>query len=137
MDECIFCKIIEGKIPSKTLYENEKVIVILDINPANEGHALVITKKHYKNILDVPGEDFIDIMETCKKIANAQMKGLEAGGFNIGINTGEIAGQEVEHFHIHIIPRFEEDGLETWARQGKYNEGKHDEVFGKIKQSLD
>ena len=76
-------------------------------------------------------------MQAGIKVAKAQMKGLEAGGFNIGINTNKVAGQVVEHFHMHIIPRFEGDGLEEWERRGKYNEGKMEEVFNKIKQFLD
>lgn len=131
MDECIFCKIIKGKIPSSKIYENENFFAFLDIAPVNKGHTLIIPKKHYKNILDMPEEKLNGYMETVKKVAKAVMKGVNADGINISMNNEKAAGQVVMHAHIHVIPRFENDGLKLWP-QGKYQEGESEKTREKI-----
>ena len=100
--ECIFCKIAKGEIPSFKIFENDKVIAILDIRPANKGHILVIPKNHYENIFDIKEEDFIEVMKVARKIARVFS---EYDGLNLLQNNKEQAGQIVKHFHLHIIPR--------------------------------
>lgn len=108
--DCIFCKIAAGEIPSKTIYEDERFRVILDISPASKGHALIIPKEHYANIYELPEEIAASAMVLAKKLA-AHMTGiLQCDGFNIIQNNGEPAGQTVFHFHMHLIPRYKGDG---------------------------
>ena len=109
-DNCIFCKIAAGEIPSKTLYEDEKFRVILDLGPATRGHALVIPKEHYAHLYEIPEETAGEAMKVAKKMAAVMTEKLKADGFNIVQNNGEVSGQSVFHFHIHLIPRYENDG---------------------------
>jgi len=108
MENCIFCKIIKGEIPSYKVFENDKVIVILDINPANKGHLLVIPKSHSETIFDINEEDFIEVMKVVKKLSRIFE---DYDGLNILQNNKEQAGQVVKHYHVHLIPR--EKGDET------------------------
>ena len=109
-DNCIFCRIANGEIPSRTVYEDEEFRVILDLGPATRGHALVLPKEHYADLFEIPEELAAKAMVVGKKTA-AQMKAaLCADGFNLVQNTGACAGQTVSHFHLHLIPRYESDG---------------------------
>ena len=108
---CIFCKIAAGEISSKTIYEDETFRVILDINPATRGHALIIPKEHYANIYELPEDTAAAAMVLAKKLASHIAEALTCDGFNIIQNNGEIAGQTVFHFHLHLIPRYENDGI--------------------------
>lgn len=107
---CIFCKIAAGEIPSKTIYEDGTFRVILDISPATKGHALIIPKGHYANIYELPEEQAAAAMVLAKKLASHMAEVLKCDGFNIIQNNGETAGQTVFHFHMHLIPRYEDDG---------------------------
>ena len=109
-DNCIFCKIAAGEIPSKTIYEDEKFRVILDINPATKGHALIIVKEHYENIYELPEDTAAAAMVLAKRLAKHMTEILKCDGFNIIQNNGKTAGQTVFHFHVHLIPRYEGDG---------------------------
>ena len=131
MQDCIFCKIIKGDIPSNKIYENDKVLAFLDIGPVNKGHTLVIPKKHCTNILDIETEDLDAVSEVVRKIAPAIKQAVDADGLTITSSNGEAAGQVVMHSHIHIIPRFEDDGLKLWP-QGKYEEGEAEKTKDKI-----
>ena len=109
--DCIFCKIVSGEIPSKKVYEDENFMGILDVNPIAEGHTLIIPKKHFTNILEMPsslGNEFIDAV---KRAAVKIMGKCRAEGFNLGINTNESAGQIVFHLHAHVVPRKKGDGI--------------------------
>jgi len=108
-DNCIFCKIANGDIPSKTLYEDEKCRVILDVGPATEGHALILTKNHYMNLFELPEEDALHVMSVAKRMSLVMKEKLNCEGLNIVQNNGEAAGQTVFHFHMHLIPRFKTD----------------------------
>lgn len=111
MDEqCIFCKIANGAIPTNTVYENEEFRVILDSGPATKGHALILPKEHYANLFELPEETAARAIKLAGKVAERQMKVLQADGLNLVQNNGAAAGQTVEHFHIHLIPRYENDG---------------------------
>ncbi len=105
-DNCIFCKIIAGEIPSTTIYEDEDFQVILDINPASKGHALILPKGHYANIYQLPEDLAAKAMKLAKKLAEHMTDKLQCDGFNLVQNNGEVAGQTVFHFHLHLIPRY-------------------------------
>ena len=108
-DNCIFCKIANGEIPSKTIYEDEDFRAILDLGPATKGHALILPKEHFKDLFELPEEAASKVIVLAKRLA-AQMKDkLDCDGFNIMQNNGEVAGQTIFHFHMHLIPRYKED----------------------------
>ena len=131
MDECLFCKIISGKIPCSKVYEDEKVIGFLDIFPVNKGHTLVLPKRHSDDMLNNSDEDLAACMKAIKKIAKGLMHSTGADGINIINNTRKAAGQVVFHTHFHLIPRFSDDGLMHWP-QGKYAAGEQDAMHKKI-----
>ncbi|MEI6288077.1 MAG: HIT family protein [bacterium] len=135
MPDCIFCKIIAGELPSAKVYEDEDVIVFLDIAPVNPGHTLVVPKKHYADFLELPDDLVIKLILTIKKMAPAVMKGLNVTGFNLGLNNGGVAGQIVDHCHFHIMPRLANDGRQLWYGQ-KYEMGEMEETAQKIRKSL-
>lgn len=108
---CVFCLINEGKIPSKKIYEDDKVIAILDISQATLGHTLVIPKDHYEDIFSIPTELYLHLCEVTKMLAEKLTAALNTKACNILNNNGELAGQTVKHFHIHIIPRYPNDDL--------------------------
>ena len=115
-DNCIFCKIANGEIPSKTLHEDEEFRVILDLGPATKGHALILPKNHYKNVYELPDDAAASVMKLAKKMAVTMTEKLSCDGFNLVQNNGEAAGQTVFHFHMHLIPRYENDGQQIgWA----------------------
>ena len=122
-DNCIFCKIANGDISSKTLYEDEQFRVILDLGPATKGHALILPKNHYANIYELPEAVAGDVMKLAKKMATTMTDKLGADGFNLVQNNGEIAGQTVFHYHLHLIPRYKEDGQKIgWNPQSPTQE---------------
>ena len=108
--DCIFCKIANGYIPSKTVYEDEEFKVILDVGPATRGHALILPKNHYANLYELPDETAVKVMLLAKKMAVLMTEKLGCDGFNLVQNNGKAAGQTVFHFHLHLIPRYKEDG---------------------------
>ena len=117
-DKCIFCKIANGEIPSKTIYEDEKFRVILDLGPATKGHALILPKDHYADLFALPEETARDVMALAKKLAAQMKEKLGADGFNLVQNNAPCAGQTVFHFHLHLIPRYEDDGQKIgWVPQ--------------------
>lgn len=109
-DNCIFCKIANGDIPSKALYEDDEFKVILDLGPATKGHALILPKNHYRNLYELPDETASKVMLLAKKMAVKVTQKLDCDGFNLVQNNEEAAGQTVFHFHMHLIPRYEGDG---------------------------
>lgn len=115
---CIFCKIANGEIPSKTLYEDDSFRVILDLGPATKGHALIIPKEHYANLYELPEETAGEVMKLAKKMVVKMTERLGCEGFNLVQNNGELAGQTVFHFHMHMIPRYQADGQKIgWKPQ--------------------
>jgi len=111
---CIFCKIIRGELPALKVYENDTLIAFLDIQPVNKGHTLIIPKKHYRNLYNLPDEILGKIGILMRDLAIAIKKAVGAEGINIEMNNESLAGQLVDHAHIHIIPRFLNDGLRHW-----------------------
>lgn len=128
---CIFCKIVAGEIPSYKVYEDEKVIAFLDINPVSRGHTLVLPKKHFENLENISEDELCKVIKAVKKIGQAIKDGLGVKGYNVTLNNGSVAGQIIEHIHFHIIPRQEGDGLHLWP-QKKYKEGEAEEILRKI-----
>jgi len=136
MEDCIFCKIVNGEIPCQKVYENDKILAFLDISPIHKGHTLVIPKEHHENILDIPDETLAELAKTAKKVSKAVKKATNADGFNVTQNNGAAAGQAVFHFHLHIIPRFKDDGLKTWPHK-QIPEEEMKQVHEDIKKSLE
>ena len=135
MEDCLFCKIVKGELPSSKIYEDKETLAFLDLFPVNKGHSLVISKEHYENIFDVPEESLSKISSVVKKVAGAVKKGVNADGISIAQSNGKPAGQVIFHIHFHIIPRFKEDGLKLWP-QGKYNENEMEEYTDNIMKFL-
>lgn len=107
--DCIFCKIINGEIPSTKIYEDDDVVAFLDISQTTAGHALVVPKNHYDNFLSTPQEIMHKVMDVAQRIGQADMLALGAKGVNILTNVNKEAGQSVYHFHVHVIPRYISD----------------------------
>jgi histidine triad (HIT) family protein len=110
-DNCIFCKIISKEIPSKIVHEDEDVLAILDINPASNGHVLILPKKHYIIMPQIPKREIEHIFIAAKKMSLSLLKGLAVQGTTTFVANGSVAGQKSPHFMVHIIPRIENDGL--------------------------
>jgi len=117
---CIFCKIIGGEIPSNTIYEDDDFKVILDVNPATKGHALILPKEHYANMYEMESELLGKAMKLAQKVITHETNVLGCDGYNVLQNNGEIAGQTVFHFHIHLVPRYKDGNNEnvlTWGHE--------------------
>lgn len=136
MSDCIFCKIVAGKIPAELVYENEHTFAFLDINPNSFGHTLVLPKQHHENIFDMPPAVVCEVYTTVQKIARALEK-TGAEGVNIIANNNIAAGQIVFHAHVHVIPRKTDDGFTHWP-QKKYENTEHiQETAKKIRHALE
>ncbi len=123
-DDCIFCKIANGDVPSKTLFEDERFRVILDLAPATRGHALILPKEHAADLFELPEEIASGALVVAKKVAAKMSEKLHCDGLNLVQNNGEAAGQTVAHFHIHMIPRYRDDGQQiNWIPGGSTEEG--------------
>lgn len=108
---CIFCKIIDGVIPSTTIFENTEFKVIMDLYPATKGHTLIIPKEHFDDIFEIDSETAGRLFSLATHIARALKTELNCDGLNVLQNNGTIAGQSIPHFHLHLIPRYQSDGL--------------------------
>ncbi len=133
-DDCIFCKLANGDIPTNTLYENEKFRVILDASPAVKGHALVLPKDHFANIYEIDEQTAGEAAAVAKKMAKKISDTLHCDGLNILQNNGEAAGQTVFHYHIHLIPRYQgdEEKIQITWKQNSFS----DEEMQEIKDQL-
>ena len=135
MEDCIFCKIIAGKILANKVYENGHSLAFLDINPVNKGHTLVVPKEHHSDLQTLSLPVLHDMVDAVQKVAAAVKKGVNADGINLGMNNGRAAGQVVFHAHMHVIPRFSDDGLRHWPSK-KYAEGEINKIEEKIRMAL-
>ena len=133
--DCIFCDIASKISEAEIIFENEKVIAFLDINPVNYGHSLVIPKKHFDNFLTIPNNELTELTKLTQYIAGSVKRALKADGFNIISNNGMSAGQSVFHFHYHIIPRYENDFLMR-PRTIQYKQNEIGIYSEKIKESI-
>ena len=128
MEDCLFCKIIEGEIPSKTIYEDEIVKVMMDINPISDGHLLVLPKKHNKDLLVLDDETALHIKKIIVEILIPKFKNkLNCEGVTICQNNG--LGQEIKHFHVHLIPRYENDNINMNSKENIEN---LEEIYNKL-----
>lgn len=132
-DNCIFCKIANGEIPSATLYEDEDFRVILDLGPATKGHALILPKNHFANLFEIPEDMDAKAFILAKKIAKKMKDVFGCDGVNIVQNNGVAAGQTVFHFHIHLIPRYEEDHAGVTWKPGTLTDKEREEILQKWK----
>lgn len=105
-DQCIFCKIIKGDIPSYTIYEDDEFKVILDVGPVSKGHALILPKNHYQDLYELPEDIAADAIKLAKRMMTQMTEKLGCDGFNICQNNKEAADQTVPHFHMHLVPRY-------------------------------
>lgn len=124
--DCIFCKIANGEIPTATLYEDEEFRVILDVGPASYGHALLLPKKHYANLFELPEDLAGKAMAVVKRVSTVMSETLDCDGLNIVQNNGEAAGQTVFHFHMHMIPRYKKDTVKIGWKIGKLSDEDRD-----------
>lgn len=129
----IFEMIIDGTIPSTKLHEDEICLVILDINPANKGHALVINKKPYPTFTECPSDELSHMMDIAKQIDKLQREKLNCDGTNLIINNSKAANQEIPHLHIHVIPRFNNDGKSFSVKHEKYEDGEINKIGDLLK----
>lgn len=135
-DNCVFCKIISGDIPSTVLYEDMDFKVILDISPAAKGHAVLLPKHHFSDIYEMEENTATKALLVAQRVAKAMKKALNCDGINILQNNGEAAGQSVFHYHIHVIPRYKDDKVNIIWPQGKYGAGEVAEVLASIKKYI-
>lgn len=131
-ENCIFCKIAAGDIPSATIYEDEDFRAILDISPASKGHALILTKDHYANFYELPDELAAKILIVAKKLVSKMTEIVQCDGYNILQNNGEMAGQTVFHYHMHLIPRYKEDHVTIAWEAGTLAEELKNEIISKM-----
>lgn len=132
-DNCIFCKIANGEIPSATLYEDEDFRVILDLGPATKGHALILPKNHFANLFEIPEDMDAKAFILAKKIAKKMKDVFGCDGVNIVQNNGVAAGQTVFHFHIHLIPRYKGDHAGVTWKPGTLTDEEREEILQKWK----
>jgi len=109
-EDCIFCQIVDGDIPARTVYEDEAVMAFLDANPLAPGHTLVIPKAHHARLGELPADLARDLFAVIHRVVPAVEAAVEADATNVGFNDGEVSGQEIPHTHGHVVPRFEGDG---------------------------
>ena len=129
---CIFCKLANGEIPTNKIYEDDDFTVIMDASPATKGHSLILPKEHYANLYEIPDEIAAKVFPLAKKLVSHMTEVLKCDGFNVLQNNGETAGQTVFHFHMHLIPRYEgKEQILTWS-----NETFSDEEMKEICSSL-
>ncbi len=122
-DNCIFCKIIAGEIPSAVVYEDEDFKAIMDISPAAKGHTIILSKRHAVNLYELDEDTAVKALPVARKLAKAIQAELHCDGMNLLQNNGEAAGQTIFHFHMHLIPRYYRDQVKTTWSPGKYEDG--------------
>ncbi len=135
MPDCLFCKIVRKEIPAEIVFEDDGVIVFIDIKPVNHGHLLVVPKEHSDDFSSASDEAVQAVALTARHMGKALMEALGAPAFNLGVNNGRAAGQLVDHLHLHVIPRFEGDGHAHWHGT-PYAEGEMAEVAQKLRLVL-
>ena len=131
-DDCIFCKLANGIFDTNIIYEDDTFTVILDASPANPGHALILPKEHYQDVFDIDEEVLGKAMKLAKRVAARQLEVLKCDGVNIIQNNKEAAGQSVLHYHLHVIPRYKDDGQKMLWKPGTVT----DEVQKEMKNKL-
>ena len=134
--DCIFCKIVRGEIPAQKVYETDKSVAILDLYPLNKGHVLVLSKDHYERVVEIPPDVWQDMALAAREVAKGILKAFDPDGYHLLINNGDAAGQEIAHAHLHVIPRFYDDGVAFGWRHLKYDEEELKEYGDRLRQAL-
>ncbi len=134
--DCVFCKIIAGVVPSDIVYENERTLALLDIRPSNKGHVLVLPKEHYADVFDIPDDVLCAVARTGKLVAEALKKAVGTEGVNLIMNNGDVAGQIIFHAHLHVLPRFRDDGVFAKPKRVSYDDGECERIAEKIRNVL-
>lgn len=130
--DCIFCKLANGEIPTATLYEDGDFRVILDANPASKGHALILPKEHYADLYELDDEVAAKVLVLAKKMITRLTEALGCDGYNLVQNNGEEAGQTVFHFHMHLIPRYKNDGVGLGWKMGELTEEVKEDILSRV-----
>lgn len=133
-ENCIFCKIAAGEIPSATLYEDADFRVIMDIEPASKGHALILPKEHYANLYELDDELAAKVLVLAKKMITKLTDIVGCEGYNIVQNNGAAAGQTVFHFHMHLIPRYKDDQVKVTWKPGTLTEEVKNDILAKMSE---
>jgi len=134
--QCIFCQIVAGKVQARKIYEDDRVIAILDINPANPGHTLLIIKEHYSIMPQIPDDEVAHVFMVAKSLSNSMIRGIDAQGTNVIVANGIAAGQRAQHFMVHIIPRKESDNVNFVLPQKAMGQNEIEEVGNKLIAAL-
>jgi len=134
--QCIFCQIVSGKVQSKKVYEDDEVVAILDVNPANPGHILIMPKEHYSIMPQMPDEEVGHIFLVAKALSNASLRALEVQGSNIIVANGVTAGQRAQHFMVHLIPRKDKDNIGFQVPQKTIPEKELQKIRGDLSKIL-
>src|SRR3989339_499913 len=133
--DCIFCKIIDGSIPSHKVYEDDQVMAFFDILPISPGHTIVAPKKHIADVESLSDEEFSALALAVKKIGKGALEGLDVKGYSVFLDNKSAANQHVPHAHFHLVPREEGDGLERWP-QGGYGQNEAEFYLEKVRKSI-
>lgn len=136
-DDCLFCKIANGEIKSEMFYEDDQVVVFLDVFPVATGHALIVPKKHYDTLNNTPDSLLARLMSVSKKTSQAITRAFDCDGINLFQNNGKAAGQEIQHIHFHILPRFSDDKIAFRLEQKPYKGNYIKQVRQKIADHWD
>ena len=137
MKDCVFCKIVRGELPCDLIYDDELVLAFLDIAPLAPGHTLIIPKEHHTSVTTLPAEPSARLMQMAPVLGSALMRATGAGGFNLLLSNGTVAGQVVPHVHMHIIPRSPDDGIVLPTRTvGHGSEADKEEMLQKVRARL-
>ena len=131
-ESCLFCKLVKKKSPVSCFYEDERTMAFLAIRPINEGHTLVMPRKHFENIYDLPDEEIVHLFKIVKKVAFAVKESVNAGGITVMQHNGKATGQQIFHVHVHVIPRYEEQELPIAKRLHEVDRARLDEVADRI-----
>ncbi len=133
---CLFCKLVKKKSPISCFYEDERAMAFLAIRPINEGHALVIPKKHFETIYDLPDEELVHLFKIVKKVALAVKESVNASGITVMQHNGKATGQYIFHVHVHVIPRYEEQELSITKRLHEVDRTRLNEVADRIRKYM-
>jgi len=135
MKDCLFCKIVAGEIPAAKIHETKNTLAFLDISPINPGHTLIIPKTHYEDIFQMPDDTLAETAIETKFVGNALKKATDARGISVITRNSRAAGQEIDHSHTHVIPRYVGDGHKSWTGK-KYRNGEIEKMTDKIKKEI-
>jgi histidine triad (HIT) family protein len=134
--DCVFCKILKGEIPAQKVYEDNRIVAILDINPVAQGHTLVLPKEHHETWTDLPADLAADLAKAAQTVARGVVKSTGAEGFNLLMNNKRCSGQAIDHAHFHVIPRKKDDGVKYNWQTRPYEPGQIEKVGDALRGAL-